>query len=472
VVGVRMKRRQIAGVVLVLLVSACGTGGTGEEPIPAHRDAVRSDFDGDGYGDLVVDNSAATVNGKYAAGYAAALPGSAQGPELKGAQVVTQDGLGLGKAGQGGGFGDRSATADLDGDGRADFISQAGFSTVFVVWGSSKGLSDAARLSGSAPLVGDFDGDGQDDLVVTGTEDNSARVLLGPFSRAGAPHRTVPLDLTPSDPENPVATPSTAGDVTGDGKDDLLVTWSHIYADEAPVARATLVYRGAADGKLVEGTRLKDDQGKDFYGEKLRTGDLNKDGFADVVAGLTCESMGDPVLPEGGSRVAVLYGGPSGQSDKLKPLRITEKTAGLPVQGPFSFCTFGAGVTVGDVHGDGYADVAFSVTTGPGLASDPVDIVTTTVLLRGSADGLTFEKAQAVPGGARGMLDTNGDRAAELLIVGGIDHEAENLPETEVRVLRGGSGGVQLTPMLVVKQADLDLGHGIADKARYDFGVL
>ncbi|MFE6483888.1 FG-GAP repeat domain-containing protein [Streptomyces sp. NPDC057757] len=463
-----MKRRWIAGVVLVLLLSGCGTGGEDSQQEPAHRDAVRSDFDGDGYGDLVVADSSATVDGKDSAGYAAALRGSSRGPLLKGPTVLTQNGLGLGRAGEGGAFAatGRSTTADLDGDGRADFVSQAGNNTVFVVWGSDEGLSGAARLEGSAPIAGDFDGDGQDDLVVTGTEESSARVLLGPFGREGEPRRTVPPDLTSSDPENPVATPSTAGDVTGDGKDDLLVTWSHIYGDETPVPRATVVYRGASGGKLVEGPRLKDDQGRDFFGS-LATGDLNKDGFADVVAGLACEIIGEPVPPDGGSRVAVVYGGPSGQSEKLKPVRITEKTAGLPVQGPFSYCTFGSGVSVGDVHGDGYADVAFSVATGADAESDGESTV---VLLRGSAGGLTVEGAQAVPGGSARMLDTNGDRAAELTVEREKPGPARG--EAEVRVLRGGPGGVGPDPMLVVEEADLDLGPGISSKRWYVFGVL
>ncbi|GAA4016348.1 VCBS repeat-containing protein [Streptomyces plumbiresistens] len=444
-----MKQRLVVGAVLVLLLSACGSGGSDSDGEGGTgRPAVRSDFDGDGYGDLVATDGRATVNGKYAAGYAAVVRGSSKGPVLEGQQVVVQDDLGLGKAGEGGGFASQGVTADLDGDGRADFVTQAGRSTVFVVWGSAEGLSKGARLTGAAPVTGDFDGDKRADLVVTGTEDNTAQVLLGPFSREGVPRRTVPLDLRPSDPAYTDAMPSAVGDVTGDGKDDLLVTWA-VLADGSYVAGATLLYRGAADGKLAKGPRLKDDQGKDFHGAPLRTGDLNKDGFADVVAGLACEMRGDPMTPDGGSRVSVLYGGPSGQSEKLKPSRITEKTAGLPVEGPFSYCTFGFDVGVGDMDADGYADMAFSVVTG----TEP-DGATSLVLLKGSARGLTVEGARSLPGGLGAMLDTNGDRAADLAV--------EGPGEGEVRVLLGGRDGVEPTPALVFREADVDLGPNIS----------
>ncbi|CAM5596224.1 FG-GAP repeat domain-containing protein [Streptomyces canus] len=459
-----MRKRLGVCAVLVLLLSACGSGGSDSDgkdrqthtaAVPSDsaasgtgRPAVRSDFDGDGYGDLVFTDSTATVNGKYAAGYAAVIRGSSKGPVLEGKQVVTQDDLGLGKAGEGGGFGSRGVSADLDGDGRADFVTQAGRSTVFVVWGSAEGLSEAARLTAAAPLSGDFDGDGRADLVVTGTEDNTAQLLLGPFSRQGVPRRTVSLDLTPSDPYY-TASPTTTGDMTGDGKDDLLVTWSHVFADEQPVARATLLYRGAADGKLVEGPRLKDDQGKDFYGGWLQTGDVNKDGFADVVADRACEMQGDVTIPEGGTSMVVVYGGSSGQSAKLNPLRLTERTTGLPVKGPYSPCTFGDAPSVGDIDADGYADVAFSVGTGPAQDSE-----SSLVLLKGSARGLTVDGATSLPGGHAVMLDTNGDRVADLAVAGPA--------EGEVRVLLGGRDGVGLSPALVVTEAGLDLGPKIS----------
>ncbi|MGW3289256.1 FG-GAP repeat domain-containing protein [Streptomyces sp. NPDC001002] len=439
-----MKRSHVVGAALVLLLAACGSDG---EAPPQHP-GVRSDFDGDGYGDLVVSDTTATVNGKYAAGYAAVLRGSAQGPRLKGAQIVTQNELGLGKAGEGGGFGSSSSSlsADLDGDGRADFITQAGYRTVFVVWGSDKGLSGAARLKGSAPLTGDVDGDGHADLVlsgVAGSHDNAVRVLLGPFDRKGVPHSTVSVDLTPNDPAHYDAVPAALGDVTGDGKDDLLVSWGML-VDEAPIAEAAYLYRGAADGKLSKGPRLTDERGEDFYGSALTTADIDKDGYADVVVGRDCEARGDPMIPKGRSRLGVLYGGP-----KVRSQRFTADTAGLPVQGPFSFCSFGGRPVVGDTDGDGYADVVFSAEVEKGLKRE-------LLVLRGSAEGLTLKGAQAVPGDSAVLLDTDRDRAAELVVE----------DQGEVRVLHGGPDGVDTSPMLTIKAADLDLGPEITGLRR------
>ncbi|MEU6354172.1 FG-GAP and VCBS repeat-containing protein [Streptomyces sp. NPDC047072] len=442
-----MKRSHVVGAALVLLLAACGSGGSGEGP--ARHSGVRSDIDGDGYGDLVFGDSGATVNGKYAAGFAAVLRGSAKGPEdTDTPQVVTQDQLGFGKAGQGGNFGGSgtSVIADLDGDGRADLVTQAGRRTIFVVWGSDKGLSDGAKLTGSAPLTGDVDGDGHADLVVNSDED-TVRIQLGPFSREGTPRRTTSLDLPPSTVSH-LAVPAALGDVTGDGKDDLLVSSGGL-ADGGLIADATTLYRGTADGTFVEGPRLKDAEGGDFHGAQLRTADVNKDGYADVVAGLACEMRGDPFPPEGGSRLEVVYGGRSGQSEKLKPLRITEKTAGLPVQGPFGYCSFGSRPAVGDVNGDGYADVAFAAETEKGGKD-------TVILLRGGADGLMTDGGQAVPGLTAMMLDTNGDRAAELVTT----------DEGKVEVLRGGPDGVETAPMLTVYGANLDLGPDITGTGR------
>lgn len=103
-----------------------------------------------------------------------------------------------------------------------------------MVWGGKKKLSGAAKLSGATPVAGDFDGDGHADLVTSRSADPKATVRFGPFTRTGKPARTKALDLTPDKPSYYTARPTGVGDVNGDGKDDLVVTWSHVFADEIP----------------------------------------------------------------------------------------------------------------------------------------------------------------------------------------------------------------------------------------------
>lgn len=471
-----MRKRLLAclGVAALAVTAACSGGGTDGRPPahPHHGPVAASDFNGDGYGDLVVTDAGATIDGVSDAGEVAVVYGSARGANAAHHQVVTQNELHLGRAGHGG-FGGHTVAADLDGDGFCDLVVTAGYRALFVLWGGGHGLSGAVRLTGASPVAGDFNGDGFTDLVFSDPGRPAGTLALGPFSRAGTPRRTVGFPLAPHGgvfTSGDRATPSAAGDVNGDGRDDLVVTWSHVYADEDQTPRATVLYPGSADGRLTEGPHLRGARGGDLYGDTPAVADLDHDGFADVVVGLPCDGTGEPATPDGGSRVDIAYGGPRGQRTSRPSARISQY-APLPGTPKFVDCTFGGNVTVGDTDGDGYPDVAFTALVG----RDYRDGVPTVLLLRGGRGGPAAKDARLFDPKALGrpdaqdplgrfagdiaLLDTDRDGSADLAI-------SDISPV--VSLLRGGPGGP--TAARVTTFVRPDLGLGGTGRHIYGFG--
>ncbi|MFJ2955361.1 FG-GAP repeat domain-containing protein [Streptomyces sp. NPDC087270] len=443
---------------------------------PAKGPGVPEDFTGDGRPDLVVAAANATIDGVASAGYLAVVPGSATGADPAHATVFTQNGIGQGPAGTGGEFGAVTVSADLDGDGRADLIAQAGRSTVFVVWGGATASAPAARLQGRAPLTGDFDGDGHPDLLLADDGPAGGTIDYGPFSRTGKPARTAAVSFTPQLPKRPPSYPNlgiplAVGDFNGDGRDDVVTQWLEDDGDDVP-PKATVIYYGSASG-LVRGPRLTGPDGKDVhstYGSLTTyTADLNGDGHADVVDCVLPETQGDTGGVPPRSRVTVNYGGPHGIPARA-PQAFDVSTRGLPEAGTGPDAELGRAAAVGDINADRYADLAFTTTPGgsgeSGQSGGSGQAQPAVVVLYGGPNGLTVSHAQTIPGHATALriIDLDHDGHGDLVI----GQPASTVVEQVVRVLRGSARGVRTAHPQTIT-AD-DIGRPASQSNTFGYG--
>lgn len=360
---------------------------------------------------------------------------------------------------------------DVNGDGFSDlFIGQAGkldqVGTAYVYPGGTAGppTSPSSALTGpnSPPdacmmvrhppclagnliLVGagDLNGDGYADMAFanTATDQTHGRIQIHLGGSGGISIAPV-VTLTDPDPADLWFGDSMAGgsDLDGDGYPDLVVTSrSYLY-----------VFGGGPNGiSTTPSTRLSTDPVSCPFGPLSSAGDINGDGYADVVVGGFGGSCG------GG----IYLGGPAGLMQS--PGILVDN----PV-GPDGY--FGSTLAqLGDVNGDGYGDVAFgaySTTTLTGV---------TYVFLGGTSGRLSNPvrldsnaPSSATNPSVAGVGDVNGDGYADLAV-----GNTGNGNSDHVSVYLGGPGGISVTPLIVQNAGgsvagvgDLD-GDGYADLA-------
>ncbi|HEX9991719.1 MAG TPA: FG-GAP repeat protein [Acidimicrobiales bacterium] len=225
------------------------------------------------------------------------------------------------------------------------------------------GAAQRSDQFGAALAAGDLDGDGFDDLVVGApTEDvdgarwaGTVTVLLGGPSGPGARVTTLRqgaggLPGTPDGYDSFGAAVAVA-DLDGDGFDDLAISapqeWSNGTVTVVPGGRGGLVGRDARsfDGGEVCGCSMA----AMGFGESLAAGDLDGDGFADLVVGAPWWSPSAELSLTG--NVTVLFGGEAGPD---RAFVLDQSTLGFArEQGD----TFGASLAVGPLDGDGADDL-------------------------------------------------------------------------------------------------------------------
>ncbi|MFB8245331.1 VCBS repeat-containing protein [Streptomyces sp. NPDC055952] len=446
------------------------TAGTAAAADSTHT--PQADFNHDGIGDVVFSAVGAYVNGKKDAGQLVVLYGTESGVNSSKRSVISQNTTGSpGTAEAGDVFSADSAYADFNGDGYDDVAVSAPMEdvgsdkdggTVAVLWGSAQGITgkgvtipDAAPTKhdrwGRKLAAGDFDGDGKADLAV-GTTSDVIHVLKGGISPTGTAvggRSSVKAPVYASG-EGTGAINLTAGDVNGDRRTDLVI--DGFEPDTDTYWRANYLLLGTSSGLSASGARqLK-------AGPITGIGDINGDGFGDIVSGMFWNKADDGVEFPGaadGGKVWITYGAADGVGSTTG---ITQDTGNVPGSSEKNDY-FGYELDLGDVNGDGKQDLVI------GVAGENIGSVTDAgqlVVLYGSDAGVntssgaqSFAQSTAgVPGSDEkgDMLgldvkldDVTGDGRADLL-AGSFENTYDGsvlyLPSTGTKITATGSRAI------------------------------
>ena len=314
-------------------------------------------------------------------------------------------------------------------------------------WTTTSGQAGAV-LGWSVSTAGDVNGDGYDDVIVGAPRYDHGQTEEGvAFLYLGGPDgpATYPIWMGESDQEwawfgYAVAT---AGDVNNDGYDDVIVgapRYDGAQMDEG----AAFVYHGGPEGLAATPARIvhPDHQADARFGIAVSTaGDVNGDGYADVV--ITANGYDAEQTNEGAA--FVYYGGPSGLA--AEPAWTAHPT-------DQAYANFGRSAsTAGDVNRDGYSDVVIGAPWYDDSQTNEGDEGATFVYY-GSTTGLSLDPDWTATGD-RGWAqfgtsvssagDVDNDGYSDI-IVGAYRYTGDYWREGAAFVYHGGPEGLAASP--------------------------
>jgi hypothetical protein len=359
---------------------------------------------------------------------------------------------------------------DVNGDGLSDLlVAERGFAngqasegrvlvhlgvgsgpSTGVNWSSTQIVLDNDNYGWSVASAGDVNGDGYDDVLLgapswydwsTPGNSNNGLVMLF-YGHASGPSTSPDWTKWGASGDQLGVSVASAGDVNGDGYGDIIVG-AHTASGNTGLARVW--YGGALGLGASPNVTLNGVTAGGYFGNSVAcAGDVNGDGYPDVIVGAPYAV--DPTSPQSQEGRAYVYHGGSGGLGTTPQWTLS----GVQVGAHLGTSVAGAG----DVNGDGFSDVVigspeFDATSKLGVVTPDAGRV---IVGYGSSTGVSLTTGLNVFSAFRlgasvaGAGDVNGDGYSDI-VVGAPSATNTISGEGAARVYAGSASGVSSGPL-------------------------